>query len=120
MAVLDDILTGAKNIVDVAEDKATKAFEFSKTKYKSAQLKKEVSDLYKKLGSAVYTMIKTEYEDKEIIDSLVSEIDIVKEELDEINIKIADTKNKKVCPACDTANEKDSAYCTRCGNRFDD
>ncbi len=119
MAVLDDFLNGAKNIVDVAEDKATKAFELSKTKYKSAQLSKELSDLYKSLGSAVYSMMKSEYEDKELIDSLVSEIDIIKDELDEINSKLARRKNKKICPACDTANEKDSAYCTRCGNRFD-
>ena len=120
MAVLDDILNGAKNIVDVAEDKATKAFEFSKTKYKSAQLAKELSDLYKSLGSAVYSMMKSEYEDKELIDSLVSEIDIVKNDLEEINAKLAKKKNKKICPACDTENEKDSAYCTRCGNRFEE
>ena len=120
MANFDDFLNGAKNIVDVAEDKATKAFDFSKAKYKSARLSKEISDLYKSLGSAVYSMMKSEYEDKELIDSLVSEIDIVKNELDEINARLENRKNKKICPACNTANEKDSVYCTRCGNRFEE
>ena len=39
---------------------------------------------------------------------------------DEINTKLAGKKNKKLCPACNTANEKDSVYCTRCGNRFEE
>ncbi len=120
MGILEDLMTGAKNVVDFAEEKTTSAVEYSKLKYRSAQLSKELSNLYEKLGSSVYSMAKSEYENKELIDSLISEIDEIKNSLDEINQKIAKKGDKKLCPACNTSNPKDSVYCSNCGNRLDE
>lgn len=119
MGILEDLMSGAKTVVDFAEEKTAEAVEFSKLKYRSSQLSGDLSSAYKKLGSALYSMMKAGYEDKELIDSLVSEIDEIKATLDEINAKLAERKDKKICPACNTANEKDFDYCTRCGNRFE-
>ena len=74
--------------------------------------------LYEKLGNAVYTMVKSDFNNKELMDSLIEEIDSLKAKIDEVNLQIAERKNIRICPACGSRNEKDASYCSKCGNKF--
>ena len=116
--VLDDLIASAKNLADKAGKVTDKAVEFSKLKYQSAVLSSELRNLYEKLGNAVYTMVKSDFDNKDLMDSIISEIDEVKEKLQQINIQIAEYKNTVICPACGAVNDKDACYCNKCGNKF--
>ena len=93
--------------------------EVSKLKYQCVQMSAELKSLYEKLGNAVYTMVKSDFSNKELMDSLIEEIDSLKERIDQVNQEIAKRKNIRVCPACGSRNEKDACYCNKCGNKLD-
>ena len=117
--VLDDIITSAKNLVDIASKKTDNVVELSKLKYQCVQLTSELKSLYEKLGNAVYTMVKSDFNNKELMDSLIEEIDSLKAKIDELNYQIAERRNIRICPACGSRNDKDACYCNKCGNKFD-
>lgn len=116
--VLDDLIASAKNLADKAGKATDKAVEYSKLKYQSMQLASDLRGLYEKLGNAVYTMVKSDFDNKDLMDSIISEIDHVKDALQEINIQMAEYRNSVVCPACGAVNDKDACYCNKCGNKF--
>ena len=118
MGIFEDLMAGAKNVVDYAGKKTDDVVELSKLKYQSSQLSNELRSLYEKLGCAVYSMMKSEYDNNELIDSLASEIEEVKNALQEVSEKIAEKKEQKLCPACGTKNDKEAFYCMKCGNRL--
>lgn len=111
-------MAGAKNVVDFAEKKTDSVVELSKLKYQSSQLNNELRSLHEKLGSAVYSMMKSEYNNRELIDSLASEIEEVQNALQGVNQKIAEKRELKLCPACGVRNDKEALYCMKCGNRL--
>ena len=117
--VLDDLINSAKNLVDIAGKKTDNVVEVSKLKYQCVQMSAELKSLYEKLGNAVYTMVKSDFSNKELMDSLIEEIDSLKERIDQVNQEIAKRKNIRVCPACGSRNEKDTCYCNKCGNKLD-
>ena len=117
--VLDDLINSAKNLVDIAGKKTDNVVEVSKLKYQCVQMSAELKSLYEKLGNAVYTMVKSDFSNKELMDSLIEEIDSLKERIDQVNQEIAKRKNIRVCPACGSRNEKDACYCNNCGNKLD-
>lgn len=116
--VLDDLISSAKNLVDIAGKKTDNVVEISKLKYQSVQMSAELKSLYEKLGNAVYTMVKSDFDNKELMDSLIEEIDSLKAKIDDVNFQIAQRKNIRICPACGSRNEKDACYCSKCGNKF--
>ena len=117
--VLDDLINSAKNLVDIAGKKTDNVVEVSKLKYQCVQMSAELKSLYEKLGNAVYTMVKSDFSNKELMDSLIEEIDSLKERIDQVNQEIAKRKNIRVCPACGSRNEKYACYCNKCGNKLD-
>lgn len=118
MGFLDDLKLSAKNVVDFAEKKTDSVVEISKLKYQQMTLGNELEELMSHLGNAVYSMIKANYDNKDLVNSLIAEIDEVKESLKEVNEKIAAKKDQILCPACGAKNEKDSSYCCKCGNKL--
>ena len=116
--VWDDLMESAKNLADKAGKATDKAVEYSKMKYQSMQLSAELRELYEKLGNAVYTMVKSDFDNKDLMDSIIAEIDDVKERLETLNIKMAEQRNSQVCPACGAVSSKEACYCYRCGNKF--
>ena len=83
--VLDDLISSAKNLVDIAGKKTDNVVEISKLKYQSVQMSAELKSLYEKLGNAVYTMVKSNFDNKELMDSLIEEIDSLKAKIDDVN-----------------------------------
>ena len=98
--VIDDLIASAKSLADKAGKATDKAVEYSKLKYQSVQLAGELRDLYGKLGNAVYTMVKSDFDNKDLMDSIISEIDHVKETLEQLEGKLAEFRNSVICPAC--------------------
>ena len=70
------------------------------------------------LGSAVYSMVKSDYDNKNLVDSLIAEIDTVKANLAEIEDKLAEKRDLILCSQCGAKNEKDSFFCKKCGSKL--
>ena len=114
--VFEDMFTSARKFAGAAEKKTDELVELSRLKYRSVQLSSDLKGLYADLGSAVYSMVKAGYENSELMDALIEEIDEVSEELEQVRKGIAACKNMKACPACGVQNPKEANYCLKCGN----
>ena len=119
MGFLDELKLSAKNVVDFAEKKTDSVVELSKLKYQQVTLGNELDELMNHLGEAVYTMVKANYDNKDLVNSLIAEIDEVKASLQAISEKLAAKKDQILCPACNAANDKNSNYCCKCGNKLE-
>ncbi len=118
MGFIDDLKQSVKQVADFAEKKTDTVVEISKLKYQQIQTSKNLDDLMAQLGSAVYSMVKSDYDNKNLVDSLIAEIDTVKENLAEIEEKLAERRDLILCSQCGAKNEKDSIFCKRCGSKL--
>ncbi|MDF2566810.1 MAG: hypothetical protein K0R90_266 [Oscillospiraceae bacterium] len=118
MGMFDDILGKAKDVADVAGKKTGEFVETSKLKFQCVQINNEIKALYEKLGSAVYSMAKSGYENPELVKSIVDEISELLQKLNETSEKIADIKNVSICTCCGAKNSTESYYCSKCGNKI--
>ncbi|MCL2014304.1 MAG: zinc ribbon domain-containing protein [Oscillospiraceae bacterium] len=118
MAVFEDILEKAKEITYTAGKKTGEIYEVSKLKWQVMQVNNEVKAIYEKLGSSVYGMVKADYENPDLVASIVKEIDILLEKLNIINEKIAKLQKINLCNQCGSKNPVDYAYCFKCGTKL--
>ncbi|MEG2813801.1 MAG: hypothetical protein RSA79_04285 [Oscillospiraceae bacterium] len=92
--------------------------EVSKIKLECVKLNNQIKKLYENLGSSIYSMKKSNFENKDIIDSLTEEIDEALANLSELNLKIADIKNLTICNVCGAKNAVTNYYCCKCGSHI--
>lgn len=116
--MLEDILSKAKKAADVAGKKTEDLVEISKLKLSAVQVNSDIKVLYEKLGTAVYSMQKANYENPELIQSVVEEIDEKRRDLKMIHDQLAVLKKTKACPCCQTKNPKEAYYCQKCGSKL--
>lgn len=118
MGVFEDILGKAKDVADVAGKKTGEIVELSRLKMQCVSVNNDIKHLYEKLGNAVYSMAKSDYENPELVQSLIDDIDEELEHLNELNDRIADLKNINICSCCGNKNPAEACYCAKCGNRL--
>lgn len=117
MNMFDTFIEKAKDVCDIATKKTGEMVEISKIKLECVKVNGEIKKLYEKLGSTVYSMMKSNYENQEVIDSLVEDIDENLAKLFELNEKLSDLKNVNVCNVCGAKNPEDNYFCAKCGSR---
>lgn len=114
----DDFLGKTKGVADAAGKKTGELVEISKLKLQCVQLNSDIRERYEKLGSAVYSMVKSDYENPELVNSMVEEITELLDKLNETSEKIADIKNISICTCCGAKNPPENCYCSKCGSRL--
>lgn len=119
MNVLDSIIDKAKDVAGAAGKKTGELVEISKYKLQAAQIHGDIRSGYEKLGSAVYSMVKAEYDNPELINSVVEDIDELLSKLEEVEEKIAQLRRVVKCPCCKASNPAESRYCSRCGCKLE-
>lgn len=116
--MFEDVFGKAKKAANVAGKKTEELVEISKLKFSAMQINTDIKALYEKLGNAVYSMKKANYENPDLVDGLVEEIDDKRKELKNIHAEIAVLQKAKECPCCQTKNPKDAYYCQKCGSKL--
>ena len=115
MGTFDDLLIKAKDLASAAGSKAQNVAELTKLRLQAAQLRADLDANYLKLGEIIYELQKAGAENKDLIDMCIAELESQNIELDELNAKINEMKNEKVCSECMSANARDALFCSRCG-----
>lgn len=114
----DNFVDKAYGVVDAAAKKTGEVVEISKYKMEAIKINNEIEKLYTQLGRTVYSTIKANYENDDLIDGMTEEIDELLMRLDAVNEKIGEMKKMSRCPACGAKNAQDNYYCARCGERL--
>ncbi len=104
----------AKDAVKVSGD----AVEFTKLKFKLAELNDKIDNEYTEIGKAVYKSSFGDDIDSDAIQERCSIINQLKAEVAEVEDEISAVTNKKQCPRCGAKNSSDSIYCSKCGEKI--
>ena len=118
MDFLDDMLSKAKDAIDVASKKTGEVVNTQKQKFDIASLESKRAKDFAVLGEIYYNKIK----DGEALDENISELVLaIKEKSDKIDAlraEINSAKNKRICPKCGAAIDQISNYCNACGEKL--
>lgn len=117
-SMFDDVLEKARMVADIAGKKTGEAVEISRYKVEALRLSNQVKNLHEQLGSTIYSMTKHDYDNPELVESLVDEIDETLLTLEAVNEKIAELKNIARCDICGAKNGEENYYCCRCGSKI--
>ena len=80
-----------------------------------------ISKNYDEIGRLYYgQFVDINLDNTKTINSKCDTITKLKEEIEELEIKILREKGLKKCPVCKTENNLSYAFCFKCGARFDD
>lgn len=115
MSGFDELFLKAKELANVAGNKAQELTELAKLRMQATQLKSDIDANYLKLGEIIYELNKAGAENEELIEMCIAEITAQLEELEALNAKIDEMKNVVKCPNCMAANPIGAIYCARCG-----
>lgn len=118
MDFLDNAVNKAKEVFDVACKKTNDVVTTQKQKFDVATIENKRNKDYAKLGEIYYNLVKdTEIEDnsiKELVDAITEK----NKKIEEINIEINSSKNKRVCPKCSALIDENSIFCSICGEKI--
>lgn len=80
-----------------------------------------ISKNYDEIGRLYYgQFVDINVDNTKTINSKCDAITKLKEEIEELDVKILREKGLKKCPVCRTENNLSYAFCFKCGARFDD
>ncbi len=113
----NDIIEKVRSIVSSTTKKAVKfsndAIDYTKIKLKISDLKSTLDEKYAKIGLAVY-----EGKDDDEIETICDEITALRDDIEELKLKLSEFKNQKTCPVCNSVCEKEDEFCRKCGSAF--
>lgn len=110
MAIFDDVVVNAKSAAAVVSKKAGTIIDLSKLRISLASLRSELSKQYSALGEAVYNN-----EPEEEIAAIKAAIAEVKQNIDDVEKILDNSKNTCTCPACGQKLPKNAQFCSTCG-----
>lgn len=119
MDFLNDAVSKAKEVFDVAYKSAEVAVNTGKHKFDLASIENKLSKDYEKLGILYYNMIKETDELDEKTCELKLAITEKLENIEKIKLEINNAKNKRLCPECGISVDKNSAFCSSCGAKLE-
>ena len=74
---------------------------------------------YAELGKIFFQEIEDMENMPENVRQLVESIEEKTEKIAELNLEIAQTQNKKICPSCQNVMNENAQFCSRCGESFE-
>ncbi|MBR7163734.1 MAG: hypothetical protein IKD21_02035 [Clostridia bacterium] len=117
---MEKFISDLKQTVNGAVKKSGELIELTKIKMAAADTKNSIQDKFTKLGELTYLAAKGEDMPAADIETIVTEIDELKQTLTEQEAKAAELGGKKICPHCDKALNAEFSFCPACGNPMED
>ena len=113
MAIFDDVVVNAKSAAAAVSKKAGTLYDLSKLRISLSSLRADISKKYQALGEAVYN---NDPEDE--IAQLRAEIDLVKQNIEDVEKVLNSVKNSVTCPNCGEKLSKNAQFCIICGKKI--
>ena len=109
----------AKDMYGAASKATSDMVDMGKIRYQIKQTEWEIEKTYAKLGEVVYATKKGATDLEEAVGLAVTEVDNLKEKLDELEVRLRAYKKVGKCTACGKENDVESSFCSRCGAKLE-
>ena len=118
MGKFDEFVNKAKETADVAFKKTGELVNTGKNKLNIATVKNEMEKDFADLGRIFYRQLKDNAENSEDVKRIIQDIKAKETEIEKLELEIADSKNKIICPNCRALNAENSVVCNNCGAKI--
>ena len=115
MTTFEDILAKARDIVGSVKDKTDEIVDKTKIKLAIGDLEKKLTATFEGIGRLVYD---AETSGEDIAQLKADAFETVQElqaEIAKMQARLYDLEGVFCCEACGAPNEKDAAFCKKCG-----
>lgn len=117
---MEKTLDSAETVTKAAIKKTSESVSAMKINYSIKEVNSNIDELYKALGKMLY---KEYTEGSEFTGEYRENCEKITEYNNEISLlqsKLAEAKNKKICPECKSLVTPESQFCSNCGNALED
>ena len=118
MDFLDDAISKAREVLDVACKKTNEVVTEQKQKFDIASIEAKRAKEYKKLGELYFEEAKDCDIENAEIKALIESIKEKNEKIKALKDEISASKDKTVCTKCGAIIDMDSAFCAQCGEKL--
>lgn len=112
-----EVIAKVKEAVSKTTKKVVKlsgeAIDYTKLRLKISEINSKLDEKYAQIGLAVY-----EDCSEDDIEPICEEISKLREELDDLKLKLSEYKGSKCCPSCGSSTDRENPYCPVCGTKF--
>ncbi len=108
----------ASNAAYLAGKKSGEILDAAKLNFKIAGLKNDVKSALLEIGGMIYQTHSGGEDNQEILLEKLREIDVLKAEIAELEIRTGRAEKIDTCPACGAELKSDHAYCGHCGAKL--
>ena len=117
MEIFNKLGKKASEAYKVTADKTGKLAKEAKLRMKIADLKSQISDIYKEIGKKVYEKhVREENIDIKVeLEEECTKLDVLSAEIETCLKSILELKEKKQCEQCHTEIDLDATFCPKCG-----
>jgi len=107
----------ASSTYNTVADKSGKLIEDTKMRLAISDKQADIEQVYKEIGETVYNMYKDGEDVGKAFCKEAKKVDALKEEIENMNVKILYNKGLRRCDNCNETIALDSSYCTNCGDK---
>ena len=117
MEIFNKLGKKASEAYKVTADKTGKLAKEAKLRMKIADLKSQISDIYKEIGKKVYEKhVREENIDIKVeLEEECTKLDVLSAEIETCLKSILELKEKKQCEQCHSEIDLDATFCPKCG-----
>jgi tetrahydromethanopterin S-methyltransferase subunit G len=118
MTILNDMFSNVKSTAEMVTKKAGVIVDVSKLKKEISDLNYELNLLISELGQLTYKSKKECNVSEDDINSKITKIDEIKEQIEALTKEVITLRNKKRCPSCGRQCDVAFGYCPICGAKL--
>ncbi len=105
----------AGRTLDSAGKKAGELWEITRLNLQAAELNGDIGKLMQRMGELVYSAHLDPNADTDSVDEMLAEVDEKKKAIKDINDRVAELKQLKICPRCELTLNREDRFCRKCG-----
>ena len=118
MAFFNQLAEKTRSFAGSAGKKTETAVELSKASIKLNQLENQLKKTFERIGTLVYEESQGFADNGDLTEICIRDAAALEREIRELNEKIKNMKEKKVCPVCGLSNPSEKTYCENCGTKL--
>ena len=119
MDFLENLKDKISHTTRAVAKKSNELVEITKLRAALADTEDEIDKIMRQMGEALYEAYKTGAESYTSLEENCEEIDAAYARMEELSARISELKNAKICPNCKKEMERDAAFCSGCGEKFE-
>lgn len=116
MALLDDVLVTARDVVAISAEKTVEFVEMTKLKMAIATVKRDIARTMEGLGRLVYDAKQTGADITDLVDQACHRVDQLSKKQRHLEQQLCAYRRASICDQCDAINDEDAHFCKGCGS----